>query len=189
MESVLRGLTLFACAAVLSAQAPPPPQADGLDNDWDIAVVLGEIGDHALRLLPQLDKVNVNSWVLKGASDTYMAQLQSCKEQARALADGAKALARNPQKLSASLELFFRMHGLEQMLSSLEEGIRKYQGPNDAQALIALEAENGANRDRFEHYIVNLASDREHDLQVMDREAQRCRGTLSQSPSRPGRKK
>jgi len=146
--------------------------------------VLKEIGSHATRLAPTLDRINVNAWIEKGASDTYAAQLQSAKEQVDAVARGAAVLANNPQQLSAALELFFRIEGIESMLGSLEEGMRKYQKPSDAQALVALEAENGANRDRLQHYIVNLAAQREHDYQVMDREAQRCRGVLTQLPGR-----
>jgi len=37
-------------------------------------------------------------------------------------------------------------------------------------------------------YIVNLAAEREHQFEVMDREAQRCRATLM-APPPPGRKK
>ncbi len=166
----------------------------GLEPTWDIAVVVQEIGANAARLGPELDKVDANAWVAKGASETYVEQLDSCKQQARALADGAKALARNPEKLSASLELFFRMEGLSTMLGSLEEGIRKYQGGQAAQTLAEAYAEGGANRERFRGYIVSLAAEREQQFDVMDREAQRCRGTLmAQPPKTPanttGRKK
>ena len=75
------------------------------------------------------------------------------------------------------------------MLNSLEAGLRKYQTVADAQALAALNAENGANRDRLQRYIVNLAAQREQDYQVMDREAQRCRGVLTQAPPKPVKKK
>jgi hypothetical protein len=154
-----------------------------------------EIGANAARLGPELDKVDANAWIAKGASETYVEQLDSCKQQARALADGAKALARNPEKLSASLELFFRMEGLGTMLGSLQEGIRKYQGAKTAQTLAEVYAEGGANRERFRSYIVNLAAEREQQFDVMDREAQRCRGTLmaqppTKTPANPtGRKK
>ena len=98
-------------------------------------------------------------------------------------------LAANPQKLSGSLELFLRIEGLETMLASLGEGIRKYQGPADAMALASLEAENGVNRERFQRYIVELAAQRERELEVMDHEAQRCRAIVTQAPPRPIRKK
>ena len=185
MYSALRGLILWACAAALYGQAQPAQQLRpaGLEPDWDIGVVLQEMSAHAARLLPVLDRGDVKAWIEKGASDTYGAQLQSSKDQARAFVDGARDLARDPEKLSVSLELLFRIQGLETMLGSLEEGIRKYQGPALAATLASLAAENGANRDRFQKYIVNLAAEREQQFQVMDREAQRCRGILTAQPA------
>jgi hypothetical protein len=193
MYCALRGLTLWACAAALYGQAQPAQQqAAGLEPDWDIGVILQEMSAHAGRLLPVLDQIDVKAWLQKGASETYAAQLQSSKDQAKAFADGARDLARNPERLSLSLELFFRIQGLETMLGSLEEGTRKYQDPVLAQTLASLAAENGANRDRFQKYIVNLAAEREQQFQVMDREAQRCRGILTVQPAaspNSGRKK
>jgi len=183
------GLLILACAAALHAQSPavPKPRA-GLEADWDIAAVLQEISAHANRLSTLLDKFNAQEWVAKGASETYGEQLQSSKDQAKALAAGATALAANPERLSASLEVYFRIHSLESMLASVEEAIRRYQSPANAQALAMLQAENDSNRDRLQKYIVNLASEREQDLAVMDREAQRCRGILTQAPPKPVRK-
>jgi len=153
--------------------------------------VIQEIGDHASRVLSALDRVNTNAWVAKGASETYGEQVQSCKVQAKALADGAKSLTRNPEQLAVSIELFFRLQALETMLGSVEEGMRKYQSPADAEALASLEAEIAPNRDRFQKYIVDLAADREHQLQITDKEAQRCRALLTAPPtsSKAGKKK
>ena len=64
------------------------------------------------------------------------------------------------------------------MLMSLEEGLRKYQSAADAEALASLAAENGANRERFRQYLTTLAAEREKQLEVMDREAQRCRAIM-----------
>ncbi len=181
----LRVVIGVACSAILHAQAPgPAPAQAGLAPDWDVRPILQEMSAHAGRLRPVLDRIDVKSWVQKGASDTYQAQLESSKQQAKAIEDSAKALAQNPEKLSACLELYFRIQGLDSMLASLEEGIRKYQDPALAASLASLNAENGANRNRFQNYIVNLAADREQTCAVMDREAQRCRGMLAtQAPS------
>ena len=182
MHRTVRGLILVACASALHApaqQAPPAHQPAGLETDWDIAVVLNEMSAQAARLLPLLDHADSNAWVAKGAPEAYARQLQGSKEQARALSDGAKALAQSPEKLSAGLELFFRVQGLESMLGSVEEALRKYQNPADAAALVELAAENDANRDRFQQYLVNLAAEREKEYAVMDQEAQRCRGILT----------
>jgi hypothetical protein len=184
MYRALRGFTLWACAAALYGQAQPAQQQPaGLEPEWDIGVILGEMSAHAGRLLPALDRIDVKAWLQKGASETYAAQWQSSKDQAKAFADGARELARNPEKLSAALELLFRIEGLETMLGSLVEGTRKYQDPAAAEALASLAAENGVNRDRFQRYIVNLAAEREQQFQVMDREAQRCRGILTVQPA------
>ena len=190
MARSLPGLLILTCAAAIYAQAPavPKPRA-GLEADWDIAPVLQEISAHANRLSTLLDKFDPQEWVAKGASETYGEQLQSSKDQAKALGAGAKALAANPERLSASLEVYFRIHSLETMLASVEEAIRRYQSPANAQALTILEAENDGNRDRLQKYIVNLAAEREQDLVVMDREAQRCRGILTQVPPKAVRKK
>jgi hypothetical protein len=182
-------LTVLLCAVAAYAQAQSTnvPVA-GLEPAWDIAVVLQEIGAHAGRLLPVLDQLDATAWVAKGASDTYAQQLESSRQQTSALANEAIGLSRNPEKLSGALQLFFRMQALETMLNSLEDGARKYQGPQVAQSLSAMFAEGGANRERLRIYIVNLAAEREHQFEVMDREAQRCRATLM-APPPPGRKK
>ncbi len=189
MKWALRSYLLIGCGVALFAQAPSASQTTGLETEWDIRPVLMEISAHAGRLLPALQKVDAQGWIAKGASDTYAAQLDSSKAQARALAAGAKALAANPEHLAPALEVYFRIEGLESMLNSLEQGMRKYQNPADAEALAGLEAENGANRRRFQRYIVNLAAQREQDLAVMDREAQRCRGEAIQGSPVSGRKK
>jgi hypothetical protein len=191
MKRALRAFLFFATAAALAAQTPAPQPANGLETAWDIAPVLQEMGAYASRLTAALDKIDPQAWLQKGASETYAAQLQSSREQAKALADGSKALAANPEKISSTIELLFRIQALDSMLGSLGEAMRKYQTPSDAQSLAALAAENGANRARFERYIVNLAAEREREFAVMDKEAQRCRGSLSQAPPArtAGRKK
>jgi hypothetical protein len=175
-------LTLFLCAAAALGQAQSPPPSAGLEPSWDVAVILEEIGKNASALVPALGRFDANSWVAKGASDTYVTQLQSSRDQARAIADDARALAKNPERLAPALELFFRLEGLERMMLSVEDAARRYQSPQVAQNLASVYAEQGANRERFRRYIVNLAAERERQFNVMDKEAQRCRATLMASP-------
>jgi hypothetical protein len=184
-------LIVFACAGVFSARPQPPAtpqQPAGLESDWDIAAVLRQIGAHAARVLPVLDRADARQWAAKGAPEAYAAQLQSSKDQARALADGAKALSANPEGLSAELQVLFREQGLETLLVSVAEAVRKYQSAAAAQELVALAAESGADRDRLERYVVNLAAEREKEYQVMDQEAQRCRAMVL-APATPAKKK
>ncbi len=187
MSNGLRRLLLIACAAALAAQTPgskpqdpaQAPQPAGLETDWEMAAVLQEIAAHASRLAPELDRIDARPWIEKGASETYDEQLQAAKEQVRALASGATALTKNPERLSAQIEIFFRMQAIDSMLGSVEEGIRRYGNPATAQSLASLQAESGAGRDRLQRYIVNLAVQREQEFQAMDREAQRCRAIVT----------
>ncbi|PWU09627.1 MAG: hypothetical protein C5B51_05930 [Terriglobia bacterium] len=192
MRSTLRVTAALCWCVFLGAQAPNP-QANGLQPDWDVGVILQEMSAHGARLLPLLEQLDAKGWAEKGASETYAAQLQSSKDQVRTLTDEAKALARNPERLSAGLELYFRIQAVDQMIGSLLEGTRKYQDAALADRLASLAAENGANRGRFQVYLVNLAAQREQECAVMDREAQRCRGILATQPPPPrpttGRKK
>jgi hypothetical protein len=182
----VRLIFLWTLAVTAFAQTAPPA---GLEPSWDIGVVLEEIGKDTTRLLPILDSVNASEWTARGASDTYVAQLQSSKEQARAASAEAIALARNPEKLSSGLTLFFRLEGLENMLASIQEGARKYQNANVAQSLASTFGDSGANRERFRNYLVNLAAEREHQYEVMDQEAQRCRTLLMAPTPKSTRKK
>lgn len=192
MDYAVRAFALCCCAVALSGQvpapAPPASSSAGLENAWDIAPAIQAIAAHAERLIPALDRVDARAWINQGASETYLQQLESSKQQASALADGARMLARDPERLSVGLVVLFRIQGLENMMGSLEEGLRKYQSQAAAQELASLGAQNGADRDRLQTYLVNLAAAQEQQYQVMDKEAQRCRSVLS-VPASTGKKK
>lgn len=165
-----------------TASSPTSPTVVGLENDWDIAPVLQEIAKHTDKLIPALDRIDARSWVDQGASETYAEQVQLAKDMAKEVAATARELAENPEQLAASINVFIRMKNLDMMLVSLEEGIRKYQKPADAQALAGLEVEASRSREQFQRYIINLAAAREQDLKVMDVEAQRCRSLVTAPP-------
>src|SRR5579883_2723626 len=121
-----------ACAAALFvavqafAQQPPAdpkpaaPQIVGLENDWDIAPVLQEIGKHFDKLIPALDRIDARSWIDQGASETYAEQVQSARDMAKQVAAAVRALSENPEQLAPSINVFIRMHNLDVMLVSLQ---------------------------------------------------------------------
>lgn len=163
-------------------------QDKGIEPEWDIRPVLKEIAAHAQRMVPILEQIDVQAMAKNGAPDTYIAQLNGSKVQAKALATEAQALANSPDKLSADLATFFRMQSLEKTLYSIEEGIRRYWNPAVADMLNGQMAENSPNRDRFQRYILDLAAQHEQECAVMDREAQRCRGALAKQPPKTEKK-
>jgi hypothetical protein len=157
----------------------------GLETPWEMAPMFQELSAHAGRLLPLIEGANAEAWVRSGgASDTYLAQKQSALDQARALAIEAKALAVAPEKLSLGLQVLIRLQSLDAMVGSIADAVRRYQTAREAQELVKVAAESGNTRDRIQYYLVNLATQREKDYEVMDREAQRCRGIMTQAPPR-----
>lgn len=180
MRCALRAFSLLGFALALFGQSANRQPVAGLETAWEIAPAIQELAAHAGRLVPMLDQLPVRSWIEKGASDTYLAQRDSAKEQAQALAGEAKSLAANPERLSLAIQVLFRLQAVETMAGSLMEGIRRYQSPKDSQELSTVVAQGGAARERLQRYVVNLATEREQDLAVMNAEAQRCRGILTQ---------
>jgi hypothetical protein len=171
---------LVLIAGSVSIQA----QQAGIQTEWDIHKTLDAIALHADRLAPFVDQIHPENWMAAGAPEAYVAQAKTCRSETRAVAASARNLGRNPEKLTAALELLFRIRGLETMLGSLGEGLRKYQNPPMADMLTSAVAENAVNRDRLQQYILELAAEREQECRVADQEAQRCRQSLSQQPSR-----
>jgi hypothetical protein len=170
---------------VVAQQAP----RRGVESAWDITSTLQGISAHAKRLLPLLNEIDPQPWVAKGAPEAYVGQLKSAKTQAETVALTAQELAKDPEKLSASLQVFFRMQALENVLTSLVDGIRRYHNPAMADLLQSILAENGAGRERFQQYIIEMAANRENEFAIMDKEAQRCRDVLvKQPPPRTQRK-
>lgn len=157
-------------------------QDKGIEPDWDIRPVLKEIAAHAQRLIPVLEQIDAKAMAANGAPGTYMTQIEESKVQAKALATETLELANSPDKLSADLATFLRMQSLEKTLGSIEEGVRRYWNPAVADLLSSQMAQNGSSRERFQKYMLDLAAEREQEYAIMDREAQRCRGTLAKQP-------
>jgi hypothetical protein len=167
-------LLLFA-ASSLSAQAP----SGGVTSVWDIRTMLASLEARTKQLLPLLDQLKPADWVVNGAPQAYAAQWTTAKTELGYLLGAAQTMSKDPEKLPAALDTLFRMQALDSTLGSVIEGTRKYQNPAIADLVQAVANENDQNRDRLKQYVLDLASDKEHELQVMDAEAQRCRASIS----------
>jgi hypothetical protein len=168
----MKTLILLSACAGLYAQAP-----GGLP---EVSKTLQAIAAHAQRLQPIMEQIRPQEWAAKGAPDTYVTQWKTSQEQCKALIAEAQALSQKPDRLTEVLKVLFRVQFLEIAMSSLEEGLKKYQNPALAELLAGTRAENTPNREKLQQYAVDLADQREQDLRVADTEAQRCRGQLSQ---------
>jgi hypothetical protein len=170
--------------AALGQSTESSPVADkGVASEWDIRQLLAALAQQAEHLKPVIDQVQPANWQSQGASETYIAQWHSAQVQLKYLLASTDAFSRLPERLPLGLDAYFRMQALESSLGSLTEGVRKYQNPALASIMQTLIAENSTNRDRLRQYLQDLATQKEQEFEVADREAQRCRAALLQQPT------
>jgi hypothetical protein len=155
----------------------------GVASEWDTRKLLDALSQQAEHLKPVIDQVQPDTWQSKGASETYIAQWSAAEAQLKYLLDSTDAFSRQPERLPLGLDAYFRMQALESSLGSLVEGVRKYQNPALAALMQTVVAENSTNRDRLRQYLQDLATQKEQEFEVADREAQRCRAALLQQPA------
>jgi hypothetical protein len=166
-----------------SSNAPPAATDGGVASEWDARKLIDALSSQAQHLKPIIDQVQPAAWVAKGASETYVAQWNTAQAQLKYLIAASDAFSRQPERLPLGLEAYFRMQTVESTLSSLTEGVRKYQNPALASIMQSVIAENSTNRDRLRQYLQDLATQKEEEFRVADREAQRCRAALLQQPA------
>lgn len=68
------------------------------------------------------------------------------------------------------------------MLEATVEAARKYENAGDADLLQEKLSEVAPPRDRFQGYMLDLASERDKQLEVLLKEAQRCRVEINRPP-------
>jgi hypothetical protein len=180
-------LTSVSLALGQTSEPGPAPQAQATDqgvaSEWDIRKLLDALSQQAEHLKPIIDQVQPAEWQSKGASATYLAQWDAAQAQLKFLLASTDAFSRQPERLPLGLDAYFRMQAMESTLGSLVEGVRKYQNPALASVMQTVVAENSTNRDRLRQYLQDLATQKEQEFEVADREAQRCRAALLQQPS------
>jgi hypothetical protein len=180
-----------ALATLALGQTPQPAQPSsneptvsdrGVASEWDARKLIEALNMQAQHLKPIIDQVQPADWQSKGASQTYVAQWSGLQAQLTYLISASDAFARQPERLPLGLEVYFRMQSVDSTFGSLTEGVRKYQNPALASIMQSVIAENGTNRDRLRQYLQDLATQKEQEFQVADREAQRCRAAMLRQP-------
>ncbi len=151
-------------------------------TDQQAIEVLNGISQHESRLEPMLAQLRPADWVAKGAADTYVQQLASVNRQIQLIETDMTGLAQHPNQMTDCMKALFRAQAFHQMLDSLLGGLRRYQNPALADLIEAVAAEDRADLDRLENWVLELATAKDAQFDVVDREAQRCRATLSRQP-------
>ena len=166
--------SLLLCFPVVSiclwGQAAPSVPAP-----WDVSKSVGELAAQVAKLKPVLARLTPQAWVEQGAPAAYVGQWQSAQQELDYLDQTARALEKQPEKMTAALDLYFRLQAVEWRLQSLSEGARKYQSPAAGDQIAEAVGVHATQRDQLREYITDLAAQNEQQMAVMNREAQRCR--------------
>ena len=173
-------------AAAFAAQAQTAQPATGVQSEWDLKKMLDGLSAGARHLKPIIEQANPNTWRDSQGAQAYSTQWKSTQNEIQYLNITADKLVKEPESLTIALETYFRLQALEASVSSLVEGIRKYQNPAVADLLQSALVENLNNRERLKAYLVELAQTKEQEFKIMDKEAQRCRGLMTKQPPAPG---
>jgi hypothetical protein len=164
---------------LLLLAVPAFAQQASIMTDYDAAQLFNAVADQTQKLAPMIEQINTPDWVAKGAAPTYTQLRDGALAQNKAIVNAMHALVQHPGKLSECLSALFRIQSMEMELISLDPGLRKYQNPALADLISSILAEGNRNRDRFRQYVVDLTGNREQQFDVADKEAQRCRESIS----------
>jgi len=170
---------------IVTAAGRAQQKPAGVAMDWDVRKQIIGIAQQVRELKLTLSSAKPDEWTKKGAPEAYARQLRATQTLIAYLITAADKVATNPDSMSAALETYFRMQDMTALASSLNEGARKYQSPELAEHLAQELAVTANNRDKLRQYILDLSTTKEQELQIMNEEAQRCRGVISKQSDPP----
>ncbi len=163
--------------------------------EWEARRQLDDLKAKLNAILPELDRLNLNQWRASGAAEAYFSQLDSLKRQLHSVLAAIGDLRQTPEKLAVALEVFLRFDSLDQTQRMVLEAVRRYEPSASADQVEAKIFESTPARDHFRRYMIDLAAERDRQLEILAREAQRCRteanlpGSNRPPASRPATKK
>ena len=175
----MKSAWLFLAAVPLLAQ-------NGVTPAWDVTTNAASLAASVQKIQPILASLKPADWVAKGAPEAYAQQAKNAQTAIGHLVNSVNQLAREPERLTVGLDVLFRMQAMEQLLMSVREGVRKYQAPSVADQLARSMADYSNLKEQLQQHVTDLATAREEEFKIADREAQRCRSELTrQVPAEP----
>jgi hypothetical protein len=177
---------IAACWFVVFAQQPNAEPANRVPVDpADVAIIAGQISQRADHLQPMFEQVHAADWVAKGAPQTYVSQWSSLVQQNQAIRDDMAATAQHPEAMQDIMKALFRVHRFDSDLAGLLAGVRRYQNPALADLMESVASGDQNGVEKLQQYVLDLADAKERQLDVEDKEAQRCRATLANQTPAP----
>jgi hypothetical protein len=178
---VLAGVLL--CAA-FHVQTLWSQAVTGLETNWDARKLVADAVKVNDALLPILTSLHPQEWYeKKGAPSTYNLQWQSAQDQVRYVQIASNMVLQHVDSLPPLIELYYRMEALESTARSLSQGADQYAPRTDAEKLDRWVGGAFEGRRRMREYMEDLATSLEQNFKIADEEAQRCRGTITKTPT------
>ena len=178
MYQALIPLLFFFQAPAAATQAPA-----GAAPDWDQRPRIEKLGKDLAMLKPVLDRIDPGTWTVEGGPEAYQRQHKACLQDLSNVQNAIARWAAQPDRLSLMLETLVRIENLNLQAVSLSQGIRRYQNPAIADLLDSVLASLAGGLDWLRSQSLEMAQQREKELDVALKEAQRCRTQLL--PPRP----
>jgi hypothetical protein len=173
----------FAISARPQATAPVTviPGSTFVDTS-EIPAIAAQIAQRSEHLKPMFAAIHAADWVQQGAPDAYVSQWASLSQQNDSIHTEMEAVAQNPAAMQDAMRALFRIHRFDLDLSALVGSVRRYQNPALADLIESVAAGDQAGVQKLQQFVLDLADEKERQLDVEDKEAQRCRGTLANQP-------
>jgi hypothetical protein len=178
VHSVFISLLLFAQAASPAAQSPA-----GAPADWDMRPRIEKLGQNVGRLKPVFDQIKPGSWTIEGGPEAYQRQQKACADGLTYVQNAVTRWSAQPDKLSLMLETLIRIESMDQQAISLSQGVRRYQNPAVADILDSMLNSLSGDLEWLRAQSLEMAQQREKELEVAQKEAQRCRTQILQPHS------
>lgn len=172
----------FSIPVILSLLCCLPAAAQGLLPRWEVLELAKSLEQHSEDVEKLLVQVRPKEWMQDGAPEAYVAQHETVQTELSYLKLSAQDLGRHPEKLSAAIDTFLWLDRLRSMISSLAEGVRRYQNGAVADLLQSAVSRNSGGEDKLKEYMRQLAVEREAEMEIAHNEAQRCREQLVKQP-------
>lgn len=149
--------------------------AQGVAPDWELKPKVLQIAEDVLPLKPLLEQIDPSKWTVPGGPEGYIQQLKSSLAAIDHMQEASQRLAATPAKLTLALDALLRMEHLVSQTQSLCEGLRRYQNPAVAEVVESVLVKPMQQRDWLRTHVTELAATREKELELAEKEAQRCR--------------
>jgi hypothetical protein len=91
-------------------------------------------------------------------------------------------IAQHPEAMQDVMRALFRVHRFDSDLDGLLGSVRRYQNPALADLIESVAAGDLKSIEKLEQYVLDLANEKERELDLENNEAQRCRSILASQP-------